>query len=235
MMDKAYRWLKDVEEQVKSNPDGMDSIVEQNTPIDNLMTLADPTFIGCDALLKSDGTKKFIKEFKGKKFDLIIGDGFCESFYGFVTLFGDPPVIPACPYLEQTSEYLIGLLDNPSYVPLHMADFGTKMTFSERFINTFYTVINQLILYNYALPNIDKLIKEIFGESAPKFQDIVKNNVPLIMGGYSYVLEGAKPLPPNYIPIPGFHVEPPSPLPKVIYEQIKTKNFYHCIQLCNAV
>lgn len=219
-MDGGYKWLTDMEKQIENVPGGLDSVVELNSVTDNIIALSDPTFLSCEILFKSRGVEDFINEFKGRKFDLVIADAFCDCFYSLIGLFGEPPLVVATPYVEVAASNFIGLDENPTYVPFHMSYFDSRMSFVERFKNLFYSVLNSYAVRHYHVPISDRIAKDVLGPDALDLQYIFKNKVSLVLTGYDFVLRGAKPIPPNHIPISGFHVDPPKPIPQV------TINFY---------
>nr|QPA18406.1 UDP-gluconosyltransferase [Trialeurodes vaporariorum] len=171
------------------------------------------TIDSCERLLFSEGNKRFLKEYKNHKFDIIIADtGTMECFLKYAHVFDNIHIVGFSAYFS-VHPSLLGDFDNPSYVPHHLSYFTDKMNFHERFYNWFhYTYYNLMRRFSY-LPRLDAMSQKFFGFYYPTVSQI-EERISLFLSDEHFSLTHPKPRVPASIPVGGLHIKPPKPLPK---------------------
>ncbi|KAK5642855.1 hypothetical protein RI129_009022 [Pyrocoelia pectoralis] len=107
---------------------------------------------------------------------------------------------------------IIGLPAPPSYSPHPFLKYSYKMTFWQRFHNTFVYALGKLLQYLRWYPTQEMLLKKYF-PGAPSLDD-VHRNVSLFLYNGHLSLKDVEPNLPNAIDIAGYyHIYPPKALP----------------------
>lgn len=150
-----------------------------------------------------------------EKFDLVISEYFnSEVLFGIASKLHAPYIgMISCTMMPWTSVNFASP-SNPSYVPMLFTPYNAHMSFTQRFVNT-YKQLTALFLYRYFfVPRTNAMIRQLFSESAPSADDLVKN-ASLMFVNTHFSLHEAKPLAKNVIEIGGIHIKPAKPLPQV--------------------
>ena len=151
----------------------------------------------------------------GEKFDLLIAEMFnTDCFLAFAHKFKIPIIgLSTCAFLPWTPGR-VGNPDNPAYIPIQFVASTDKMSFVERFINTFWNIFHK---HHYPFlmdAPAYRIAKRHFGESLPALSDLARNT-SLIFVNNHFSLNRPRPLVPGVIEVAGIHIKPPKPLPKV--------------------
>nr|QPA18392.1 UDP-gluconosyltransferase [Trialeurodes vaporariorum] len=175
----------------------------------------------CRRLLFSEGNKRFYRDYRNHKFDLILIDvGAGECFMKYAHVFENTPIVAFTAVFSPHS-YMKGDFDHPAYVPFMYSVLTDRMTFRERFLNWFwyrYFFLARPYLY---LPRIDELSQEFFGFYYPTVQDL-ENRIALFLANEHFSITHPKPRVPASIPVAGLHIAPPKPLPKDLKTFVST-------------
>ncbi|XP_049943342.1 UDP-glucosyltransferase 2-like [Schistocerca serialis cubense] len=175
--------------------------------------------VTCRHTLNSEGARQLLELAKNETFDLIITEFVVqECVLGFVSKFGNPPVIGITGYPGPPWAYdLMGNFQNPSYVNTYILPLTDHMTFTQRmqnFLLDTYVWLYRRFLY---MPEQDKLSRKFFGDSTPLPSEVEKN-VSFVMVNTHFSTDYPKPLVPAVIEIGGLQAKPPQPLPKDLKE-----------------
>ncbi|XP_046981628.1 UDP-glucosyltransferase 2-like [Schistocerca americana] len=173
----------------------------------------------CRHTLSSKGARQLLELAKNETFDLVITEvALPECVLGFVSKFGNPPVIGitayACP---PWANDLTGNFQNPSYVNTYTLPLTDHMTFTQRmqnFLLDTYVGLYRRFLY---MPEQNELSRKFFGDSTPLPSEIEKN-VSFVMVNTHFSTDYPKPLVPAIIEIGGLQAKPPQPLSKDLKE-----------------
>jgi len=93
-----------------------------------------------------------------------------------------------------------------SYVPNSFLEYTHKMTFQERFLNTFNTLIERIFYEFYHLPNQRRLYHKYFPNAQRSFDDVYKNS-SIIFVNDNPIISSPRPFTHNMINIGGIHVQ----------------------------
>ncbi|XP_049795743.1 UDP-glucosyltransferase 2-like [Schistocerca nitens] len=173
----------------------------------------------CRHTLKSKGARHLLELAKKEAFDLVINEyGLQECLLGFVSKFGNPPVIGIAAYPSPPwANEVVGNFQNPSYVNTYILPLTDHMTFTQRMQN--FLLDNYASLYRRFLymPQQDELSRKFFGDSTPLPSEVEKN-VSFVMVNTHFSTDYPKPLVPAIIEIGGLQAKPAQPLPKDLKE-----------------
>lgn len=146
-------------------------------------------------------------------FDVVIQFwGFSESMAAIGHRF-NAPIIGFSPVGMSTFMSSVSGVPTPySYVPNMFIGFTDKMSFWERFVNTFVSIFADLCLEYVNMPGQRETVRKHFPDSPPLEQ--LMENVDLILANSHFTTEYPRPMLPNTIPIGGFHLQEKQTLPE---------------------
>ncbi|XP_018563264.1 UDP-glucuronosyltransferase 2B37 [Anoplophora glabripennis] len=152
-----------------------------------------------------------------EQFDLVLIEHFMnEAMAIFQHKFKCPSVILAPGPPTVFNNHLFANPSQPTYVPNLLADFGSDMTFWERILNVYYDIVGELYVQLVSIPNQNDILQRTV-PGAPYLRDILYNASFLLLTSHVSVRDPS-PLQPNMKEIAGYHLLPPTPLPKDIQE-----------------
>nr|XP_022913455.1 UDP-glucuronosyltransferase 1-9-like [Onthophagus taurus] len=157
-----------------------------------------------------------------KHYDLIITEIFVsDCLIGFANIFNVPVIgMTSSVNLPWTSD-LIGLPDNPSYIPNYFSPYTEDMTFYEKILNTIVLHLTKTWHKYYPNDETNKFIQEMFGRNTPHVDELRKN-VSLVMVNSHFSIQQSRPIPPNFIEIGGIHLKSNPVLPKEFENYMET-------------
>ncbi|KAL1455638.1 hypothetical protein WDU94_009720 [Cyamophila willieti] len=147
------------------------------------------------------------------KYDLIVTELFMtDAFLVVPYLYNTPYISLSSAVLHPQHSERLGLPDNPSYIPSFVSAFTDKMSFVERFENTWIDLYTKWY-FNYVSHSIsNEIIQKMFpNKRIPRIQNLL-NNCSLVLTNTHYTINSARPLPPNVVEIGGVHLKPPKKL-----------------------
>lgn len=106
----------------------------------------------------------------------------------------------------------LGNPDNPSYIPILLAQSSNKISFFERFSSTFW------YSFHHVHPPIPmnapecRIAKQRFGESLPALP-LLAGNTTLMLVNNHFISNGPSPLVPGVTVVPRTHFKPTKKLP----------------------
>ncbi|XP_065086148.1 UDP-glycosyltransferase UGT5-like [Ochlerotatus camptorhynchus] len=167
-----------------------------------------------------------------EKFDLVIVETFItESLYGFAQHFDAPLVTYSTFGSSMWTNDLIGTPAPPSHVAHFMLSYTDKMTFWQRFHNTFMTILDRLYFEWIYLPKQKRFYEMGFPNAKLTFEEQMKN-VSLVFLNQHFSLSSPRPYPPNMIEVGGIQVEEAKPLPEDLQkylDEAKEGVVYFCM------
>lgn len=152
------------------------------------------------------------------EFDLVINEEFFhDAFLMFGHKFKAPTITLSAFGHADYFDRQMGLLTPLSHVPHVFLSYGEKMSFSERWYNTIFSIYDYLLRHFIHLPTQNKMAKQHFGHlrELPTIEDMLKN-VSLILVNTHRSIQPPRPAMPGIINIGGAHVKEPKPLPNDI-------------------
>lgn len=106
-----------------------------------LMTVSSESV--CEAVFKTQAAHDLKNS--SKKYDLLITHHLgTNCMLGFAHWFSIPSVLVTTSVGLPWTPALIGLPDNPSYIPNYFSSYLSKMSFIERFINTYTFIVTTI-------------------------------------------------------------------------------------------
>jgi len=121
------------------------------------------------------------------------------------------------------SNWAVGDIYNPSFIPVVPTGYTQEMTFLQRMINTLVTMIFQFAVRDlYALPKVHSMLARVFpDEDIPHMNDLIKSTSLLINHGSPFLGDGLRPVMPQTIFAGLMSCNPPSPLPKELEDFVQ--------------
>jgi glucuronosyltransferase len=188
-------------------------VIPQMGQITSALLLSQWGTEACQKTLEHPNVQELIKS--DEKFDLLITEMFnTDCFLAFAHKFKIPIIgFSSCVFMPWTPGR-VGNPDNPAYIPTQFVFSSDKMTFSERFLNTFWYVFHHLHYPLLMDAPAHKLARQHFGESLPALSHLARNT-SLIFVNNHFSLNRPRPLVPGIIEVAGIHMKPAKALPKV--------------------
>ena len=153
-----------------------------------------------DQALSHPLVKALLKE--EKKFDIVIvsifgseaGYYLAKKFDSDIVLYSTAQV--ALPWMN----IAMGQPHNPSYMPLPLLEYGTDMSFIQRFRNTVMTTFIHTMRDYFMVSKVESLLDKHFpGEVRPSLLDIEKNATAAFSFSHPLFSDGWRPTNPNYV------------------------------------
>lgn len=107
-----------------------------------------------------------------------------------------------------TLSTVVGVPNNPSYIPSFWLHYSDTMTFFERLYNTVITsteISSYLMLKKKDQDMLNSLYVYPGHQNCPSL-DVLRNNIPLTFINSHYSVSYSRPYPPNVISVAGMHV-----------------------------
>lgn len=178
--------------------------MKDHSELETIKAMWDYNEITCLLDYETEGLRKIVSYPEGFKFDLIIwnnNNGQC--LFPLFDKFGRPPIIAVNPFLNQPN-----IFNNvwQSYIPFLTYTLTDHMNLWQRFKSSFFNIILDLTRVYYYLPRQEKLYESYFGKQKFTIEEI-ERNVSIVLTATNPVFNYAEALPPNVIPVGGFHIE----------------------------
>ncbi|XP_038214689.1 UDP-glucosyltransferase 2-like isoform X1 [Zerene cesonia] len=143
-----------------------------------------------------------------KEYDIVIVENFnSDCMLGLLHVYGiKVPVISlsSSNVLPWATER-IGVVDNPSYLPVVSAAWTAPLTYMERIKNTFLNVYFKL-WYFYDIQEKERaVIEKFYGRKVPLYE--LSKNITLMMINTFYPINGVRPLLPGFVEVGGMHLD----------------------------
>ena len=121
------------------------------------------------------------------------------------------------------SNWAVGDIYNPSFIPIAPTGYTQEMTFMQRMINTVVTIVFQFGVRDlYALPKVHSMLARVFpNEEIPHLNDLIKTASLMINHGSPFLGDGLRPVMPQTIFAGLMSCNPPSPLPQDLEDFIQ--------------
>ncbi|XP_050508328.1 UDP-glucosyltransferase 2-like isoform X2 [Diabrotica virgifera virgifera] len=156
-----------------------------------------------------------------QKFDVVIQENFLnEAFAIFHHKFNCPSIMFVPTPTTFFSNYIVANPWSPAFIPSIIGEYSAEMNFWQRLRNTFEQVLGEYFIHHTEIPIQNKVLKK-YVKGAPDLRSILYNTSLLLISSHVSFIDPI-PLQQNVIPIGGFHVTPPEPLPKKIKHFLDT-------------
>jgi len=168
----------------------------------------------CELLTQDKELEKIINS--GKQFDVIIASAvFQDCVFGFSYML-DTPVIKMCVF--GGTKWMDEWVGNPSsyaYIPQFFGDFGDRMDFWQRTLNTLPEIYMKLGRVFYVIPQHNAILKKYFNSSNIPSISVLKKSTALLLINQHFSIGHPRPLMPNTVEIGGIYINPPKMLSDV--------------------
>jgi len=166
----------------------------------------------CELFIQDEAFQNLINS-KDKKFDIIITSAFIYDCVFGVSYILDIPIIKLCPFggMKWMDEWV----GNPSpyaYVPQIFADYGDRMNFWQRTLNTFSEMYMKLGRIFYVIPQHDAILRKYLNSSKIPSISILEKSTALLLINQHISIGHPRPLMPNAVEVGGIHINPPKKL-----------------------
>jgi glucuronosyltransferase len=170
----------------------------------------------CDKFLQHAAVQDLIHS-NDQQFDLIITEAFnSDCVLGFAHKF-KVPVVQVVTF--GGTSWMGDWVGNPSpysYVPDPFQNFGDRMDFCERVLNTLGITFQKMTRFFYFLPKQQALMEKYFGDYAPLPSiSELHSSTSLLLINHHFSISYPRPLMPNVVQVGGMHVKPAKKLPEV--------------------
>lgn len=171
----------------------------------------------CNIALRNSVVKEFLQS--DAKFDVILTENFnTDCYLGFIHRFKAPYLSMSSHQIMPWTNYDMGNVDDPSYIPNIFHGFVKPLNFFDRMKNALTLVYYKMAYEYWFRPKDQAIANEIFGPGLPNLKEIAKQSQALLVNTHSSI-HGSRPQLPNVIEIGGLHIpSKTSPLPKDIAE-----------------
>ncbi|XP_073847612.1 UDP-glycosyltransferase UGT5-like isoform X2 [Musca autumnalis] len=153
------------------------------------------------------------------QYDLLLCEQFYqEPFLALANIYKIPVVTSGTLGFENHMSQMMGLLSPWSYVPHGFTDYNDHMSFTERLLNTYYSLAEDLLREYHYFPQMDKMVQKYFGHlnvTIPTVSEMEKNISVMLLNSHTPLIS-ARPLVPGIVFVGGMHIYPPKKLPKDI-------------------
>uniref|UniRef100_A0A1L8EGM8 UDP-glucuronosyltransferase n=1 Tax=Haematobia irritans TaxID=7368 RepID=A0A1L8EGM8_HAEIR len=155
------------------------------------------------------------------QYDLLLCEQFYqEPFLALSYIYDIPVVTSGTLGFENHMSQMMGLLSPWAFVPHGFTDYSDRMTFKERFLNTYYSLAEDFLREYHYFPLMDKMVQKYFGHlnvSIPPISQMEKNISVMLLNSH-LPLTSAIPLVPGMVSVGGMHIYPPKKLPQDIQD-----------------
>ncbi|GJQ84872.1 hypothetical protein Trydic_g18400, partial [Trypoxylus dichotomus] len=157
-----------------------------------------------------------------KKYDLLITHYLATNcMLGFAHLFAVPSIAVITSVNLPWISSLIGLPDNPAYIPNYFTTLLPKMDFTERLFNTLAYVITKIGYEIRSNTPSEVIAKKFFGPQLPDLDDLGKN-ISLVLVNSHFSIHQSRPVVPNFVEVCGLHISENGTLTKHFKESMET-------------
>jgi len=170
----------------------------------------------CDKFLQQPAVQDLIHS-NDQQFDLIITEAFNhDCVVGFSHKF-KAPLVQVVTF--GGTSWMGDWVGNPSpysYVPDPFQNFGDRMDFCERVLNTLGITFQKMTRFFYFLPKQQALLEKYFGDYAPLPSiSELHSSTSLLLLNHHFSISYPRPLLPNVVQVGGMHVKPAEKLSEV--------------------
>lgn len=159
----------------------------------------------CENMIKWEPLANALK----KEYDVVLMENFnSDCMLGLLHIYGNtaPKVALSSSNLMPWSAERIGLIDNPSYVPMVSTAFTSRMSYAERLENTFLSVFYKFWFYNNVQVKERSLIEKRFRKVIPDLRDLSRNYTLTFVNTF-HALNGVRTLLPALVEVGGMHLD----------------------------
>jgi len=169
----------------------------------------------CDKFLEQPAVQELIHS-NDQQFDLVIIEAFNnDCLVGFAHKF-KAPLVQVVTF--GGTSWMGDWVGNPSpysYVPDPFHNFGDRMDFCERVLNTISITFQKMTRFFYFLPKQQALLEKYFGDHAPLPSiSELHSSTSLLLLNHHFSISYPRPLMPNVVQVGGMHVKPAEKLPE---------------------
>jgi len=166
----------------------------------------------CEILIQHKDLQGIINS-KKEEFDVIITSAFFNDCVFGIRFMLDIPVIKMCSF--GGSKWMDEWVGNPSpyaYLPQIFSDYGDRMNFWQRTLNTLSEIYMKLGRIFYVIPQHDAILRKYFNSSNIPSVSVLEKSTALLLINQHFSIGYPRPLTPNTVEIGGIHINPPKKL-----------------------
>lgn len=167
----------------------------------------------CENLLTNEGVKKLLQT--SPKFDVALVEQFnSDCLLGIVHKLGIPAVGLTPDTIMPWQFERFGITVNPSHVPCHHSEYGTKPTFAQTVKSMITCGLLRLGYEIMSVSPAQDMQRKHLGKDLPPLRDQI-NNISLLLVNSYFATHGGLLLPPSVHEVGGMHLKNPNKLPEV--------------------
>jgi glucuronosyltransferase len=166
----------------------------------------------CEILIQREELQDIINS-KKEEFDVIITSAVFNYCVFGISYILDIPVIMLCPF--GGTKWMDEWVGNPSpyaYLPHTSSDYGGRMNFWQRTLNTLSEIYMKLGRIFYVIPQHDAILRKYFNSTIIPSISVLQKSTALLLTNQHFSIGYPRPLTSNTVEIGGIHINPPKHL-----------------------
>jgi hypothetical protein len=166
----------------------------------------------CELFIQDKTFQNLINS-KDKKFDIIIsGALFYDCVFG-ISYMLDIPIIKMCSFVGMKwMDEWVGNASPYAYLPHIYSDYGDRMNFWQRTLNTLSEIYIKLGRLFYVIPQHDAILRKYFNSNNIPSISVLEKSTALLLINRHFSIGYPRPFAPNVVEIGGIHDKPPKKL-----------------------
>lgn len=183
-----------------------------NGYLEEMLLILQDGLDNCESVLSSGKLDQLIQT--RAKFDLVLVEIFNTGcFVSIANHFGAPVVGITSTSLYPWFGGMVGDVVMPSYVPVNLLPFTSRMMFAERLINSVILIAMKTYYQFKYEPAAQEIVNKYLGKLNGGTVSESLNNVNAIIVNTHFMFGDSRPLPPGIIEVGGCTYKKPMPLP----------------------
>ncbi|XP_049875112.1 UDP-glucosyltransferase 2-like [Pectinophora gossypiella] len=179
------------------------------TLLDTVSYLMNSGNKNCEVMLENEQVRKLVNE--KPKFDVVLLEQFnTDCALGIAYKLGAPVVATQSSVLMPWHYPRLGTPYNPSYVPFHFLEGGTKPSLFQRVERAVFNILFKA-WYFYITQRNDQNALAKYYDDIPPLEDLARD-IKFLLLYQNFVLTGSRLFPANVIEVGGYHVSKAEPL-----------------------
>ncbi|XP_050344522.1 UDP-glucosyltransferase 2-like [Nymphalis io] len=165
--------------------------------------------VNCDIMLANKDVQKLVKD--KPKFDVIVVEQFNSDCALGIAYKLQAPVVGIMSHILMPWHYnRFGIPNNPSFVPFHFLEGGTKPTLLQKIQITILDVYFKTMFYIFSQRNNQQTLAQYY-DDIPPLEDLARE-IKFLLIYHNFILTGSRLFPANVIEVGGYHVKETKPL-----------------------
>ncbi|XP_047534233.1 UDP-glucosyltransferase 2-like [Vanessa atalanta] len=165
--------------------------------------------VNCEIMLANKDVQKLVKD--RPRFDVIVVEQFNSDCALGIAYKLQAPVVGIMSHILMPWHYnRFGIPSNPSFVPFHFLEGGTKPTLMQKVERTVLDVYFKTMFYVFSQRSNEQTLAKYF-DDVPPLENLARE-IKFLLIYHNFILTGSRLFPANVIEVGGYHVKETKPL-----------------------